>query len=379
MRTFLLTCLALDAILWIVLAVMPWRRGRARLLKGSLVYHVLSAGAIVMIVPFYWMLATSLKDFSSASHTPPTWLPLAIKYYAPSPTDPGKEIQVGLIRGGEKPWQEIRQMSEVVVAPVDQLNISRLHFKVAGSSLRRVRRPQWENYVDAWMGPAKADPANPITFSRYFVVSIVTAVVTTIGTLFTSMLAAYAFAKMRFVGKGAFFFIVLATMMVPGQVLLIPNFIILAALPDYTFGMQWLDNYPALIAPWLASVFSIFLLRQFFVNVPDELWDAAQIDGASRWRYLWQVILPLSKPVLISAGIFIFLGQWNSLLWPLIVTTSPDMRTLMVGLQTFNEELRQEYHLLMAASTIAIAPVVLMFFVLQRFFVQGIARAGIRS
>ena len=167
-------------------------------------------------------------------------------------------------------------------------------------------------------------------------------------------------------------------MMVPGQVLLIPNFLILAQLPEWTFGMRWLDGYPALIAPWLASVFSIFLLRQFFLNVPDELWDAAQIDGAGRFAYLWRVMVPLSRPALVTAGIFIFLGQWNSLLWPLICTTSPHMRTLMVGLQTLNEEMRGDSHLLMAASTNAIMPVVILFFFLQRFFVAGIARAGIQ-
>lgn len=221
------------------------------------------------------------------------------------------------------------------------------------------------NFIDAWNAP-------DVTFGRYFFVSIVTAVASTAGTLATSALAAYAFAKMRFIGKGLFFYLVLAMMMVPGQALLIPNYIIL----DTLF---WINTYQALIVPWLASVFCIFLMRQFFMTIPDDLWDAAQIDGSGRFRYLIMVVLPLSRPVLITSGIFTFLASWNSLLWPLIVTNTPKMRTLMVGLQTFTQEAGSKYNLLMAASTFAIVPVIMLFFFLQRFFIQGIARTGLKD
>jgi multiple sugar transport system permease protein len=226
---------------------------------------------------------------------------------------------------------------------------------------------QWRvrNFVDAWNAP-------DVTFGRYFFVSIVTAVASTAGTLATSALAAYAFAKMRFIGKGLFFYLVLAMMMVPGQALLIPNYIILDTL-------RWINTYQALIVPWLASVFCIFLMRQFFMTIPDDLWDAAQIDGSGRFRYLVTVVLPLSRPVLITSGIFTFLASWNSLLWPLIVTNTPNMRTLMVGLQTFTEEAGSKFHLLMSASTFAIVPVIILFFFLQRFFIQGIARTGLKD
>lgn len=392
------------AALWLAVLGRSLRRGHLRPVGRCLVYHALVLGAAFMILPFYWMVSTSFQDFQSANQTPPTWLPLGTQYFAPAPpeasappappeggADPADservkrppanargEIEVGLLSDAGLPWKQIRTRQEVKVAPVDQLNDEAAAYVVSGAQLRRVRRPHWENYVEAWNAPAKGNPENPVTFTRYFYVSILTSVLTTVGTLFTSILAAYAFAKMRFRGRNAFFLIVLATMMVPSQVLIIPDFLILARLPDYTFGMRWLDNYPALIVPWLASVFSIFLLRQFFINIPDDLWDAAQIDGAGRFRYLWQVMVPLSKPALITAGIFIFLGEWNSLLWPLIVTTSPEMRTLMVGLQNFNEEMRGNFHLLMAASTIAIMPVVALFFFLQRFFVEGIARTGMQ-
>ncbi|MBI5154347.1 carbohydrate ABC transporter permease, partial [Candidatus Poribacteria bacterium] len=233
-----------------------------------------------------------------------------------------------------------------------------------------IHRVEARNYIKAWFRPEEAT-RGAVNFGQYFWVSVFTGVVSTIGTLITSAFAAFAFAKMNFWGKGAFFYIVLLTMMVPGQVLLIPDFLILGAL-------GWLDTYLALIVPFLASVFTIFLMRQFFMTIPDDLWDAAQIDGAGRFRFLWQVVAPLSKPVFITAGIFVFLGTWNSLLWPLIVTSRPEMRTLMVGLQAFNEEAGSEFELLMAASSMAIVPVVILFFLLQRFFIQGIARTGLK-
>jgi multiple sugar transport system permease protein len=223
---------------------------------------------------------------------------------------------------------------------------------------------RWSNYVEAWQKPE-------VGFARYYWVTISTSVAITIGTLVTGVLAAFAFACMRFLGQGLFFYLVLATLMVPGQVLIIPNYIILKEL-------NWLNTYSALIVPWMASVFSIFLMRQHFKTIPSDLWDAAQIDGAGRLRFLIHVVLPLSKPVMISSSIFNFVTQWNSLLWPLVVTSRPEMRTLMVGLQVFSDSAGGEFHLLMAASTFSIAPLVIMFFFLQRFFIEGIARSGMK-
>ena len=224
----------------------------------------------------------------------------------------------------------------------------------------------WRNYIDAWVKPS------PVSFTGYYMVSIWTTVATTTGCLLTSILAAYPFARMNFYGKHLFFYLIIATMMVPGQVLLIPSYIILN-------WLSWLDTWQALVVPWLASVFSIFLMRQFFMTIPNDLWDASQIDGAGRWRFLWLVMVPLSKPILITSGIFSFFGTWNSLLWPLVVTSKPEMRTLMVGLSIFTSEAGSDFNLLMAASTFCILPVVLVFFFLQRFFIEGIARSGLKS
>lgn len=208
-------------------------------------------------------------------------------------------------------------------------------------------------------------------WGRYFFVSFFTASVQVAVGLFLAALAAFALARIPFPGKEAVFVLVLATMMVPGEVLLIPNYVLLARL-------GWLDTFYALIVPWLASVFGIFLLRQFYLSLPQDLFDAARIDGAGYLTQLFRIALPLSVPGLVSYGIFTFLGAYNALLWPLIVTQSPEMRTVQLGLLAFVSEAGSDYGALMAASAFVIAPVVLGYFVAQRQFIQGIARTGLK-
>lgn len=220
----------------------------------------------------------------------------------------------------------------------------------------------WENYVDAW---------NHAPFGRYFVNSIIISASETAGVLVTSALAGYAFARMRFVGREVLFTLFLGTLMVPGEVQLVPNYITIVRL-------GWLNSYSALIVPWLASVFGIFLMRQFFAGIPQELQDAATVDGASHWTFLWRVVVPLSTPAFITVALLTFLGSWNALTWPLIVTTTPEMRPIMVGLLSFSGEWGTQPRLLMAAATFSVLPVLVLFFVLQRYFIQGIARAGLK-
>jgi multiple sugar transport system permease protein len=223
-------------------------------------------------------------------------------------------------------------------------------------------RLAWGNYIDAW---------NHAPFGRYFVNSTIIAVSETLGVLVTSTLAGYAFARMRFVGREALFTLFLGTLMVPGEVQLVPNYITIVRL-------GWLNTYYALIIPWLASVFGIFLMRQFFATIPQELQDAATMDGASHWTFLWRVVVPLSTPAFITVSLLTFLGSWNALTWPLIVTTTPEMRPIMVGLLSFSDEWGTQPRLLMAAATFSMLPVLALFFVLQRYFIQGIARAGMK-
>jgi len=221
---------------------------------------------------------------------------------------------------------------------------------------------RWENYVKAW---------NAAPFGRYFFNSFFIAITTTIGEVFTTILAAYAFAKMRFFGKNVLFAALLGTLMIPGEMLLLPNYVTIARL-------GWLDHYEALIVPWLVSVFGIFLLRQFFRSIPDELQDAARIDGCSRLRFLFQIVVPLSRPAVFTVALFKFLGSWNAFLWVLIMTNKATMRTVPVGLQVFSSEIGTAYEQLMAASVLAIIPVLILFFFTQKQFIQGIARTGIK-
>ncbi len=222
----------------------------------------------------------------------------------------------------------------------------------------------FSNYVDAW---------NQVEFfPRYFANTLFMSLATVVGVLITSTLAAYAFARMEFPGRDTLFIVLLATMMVPFEVTLVPNFIIIR-------NLQWSDHYEALIIPWVASAFSIFLLRQFFRSIPQELYDAAVIDGCTQLRFLISIVLPLSRPALITSGLFTFLSSWNSLMWPLLVTNRPEMRPIQVAMATFIGDAGTQIQLLLAAVTISVIPVIIIYLILQRWFIEGIATVGIRG
>jgi multiple sugar transport system permease protein len=230
-----------------------------------------------------------------------------------------------------------------------------------------------ENYAEAW---SKAP------WGRYFVNTVFVSVAVTVLELITACLAAYAFARMKFRGKNVLFTVFLATLMIPGEATLIPKYVLMSPSRVACAGLPclgWFDTYQVQIVPFIASAFSIFLMRQFFLSIPNELSDAARIDGAGHLRFLWSIVIPLSVPALITAGLITFLGSWNAFQWPLIVTSKPDFRPVQVGLSAFRQEAGSSYHLLMAASTFVVAPIVLLFLVAQRYLVQGIARTGIRG
>lgn len=220
-----------------------------------------------------------------------------------------------------------------------------------------------ENFSRAW---------NYVPFGRFYVNSIFIAVTVTVCQVFTAALAGYVFARVRFPGRDAIFYMYVATLIVPTQVTMLPLFLIMNEL-------KWIDTYQAMIVPFLASAFIAFFLRQFFSTIPLELEDAAKIDGCGRSRFIWQVLLPLSRPALASIGLFTFLGQWNNYIWPLIITNTTKMRTLPIGLRYFVEESGAQYNLMMAAAMITVAPVVALFFVAQRQFIESIARTGLKS
>jgi ABC-type glycerol-3-phosphate transport system permease component len=267
-------------------------------------YGILFVGAIICLVPFVWMISTSLKSLGEALGT--TFFP------------------------------------------------SELHF---------------ENYIEAWK---RAD------FTEYFVNSILITFITLAGELAVCILAAYAFARMQFPGRDLIFGILLSTLMIPAMVFIIPNFLTVTWLGRIG-PIPWINNWPALTIPFMGSIFSIFLLRQFFAQIPDELFDSAQIDGAGHLRFLWKVVLPLSKAPLMVIIVLSFIGTWNSLAWPMLVTNTPDWRPISVGLMTFVDDAGQMIHLTMAGAFITIIPILIIYFFTQRQFTESIARSGLKG
>jgi multiple sugar transport system permease protein len=201
--------------------------------------------------------------------------------------------------------------------------------------------------------------------------SVVYAVVSVVVILLTAAMAGYAFAKKRFPGRDVIFWSFLATMMVPAQATLIPLFVLIAQ-------MDGVNTYWGLIVPTLANSQAVFLMRQFIKGLPDELFDAARIDGAGEWTVFWRIVLPLTKPVLATLGIFVFLWHWNDFLWPLVIAQSDGMRTLTVGLASLNSE-NVSNATIMAAAAISVIPCLLIFAILQRYIVNSVAMSGIKG
>ncbi len=225
------------------------------------------------------------------------------------------------------------------------------------------------NYANAWKEAA---------FSEYFVNSVVITIITLAGELTFSVLAAYAFARIKFPGREAIFGLLLSTIMIPAMVNIIPNFLTVTWLGRIG-PIKWINNWPALTVPFMGSIFSIFLLRQFFAQIPDELFDAARIDGAGHLRFLAKVVLPLSKAPVMVIVVLSFIGSWNALAWPMLVTNSPEWRPIAVGLYNFVEEAGQSLHLMMAGATITIIPILVLYFITQKQFTESIARSGLKG
>jgi len=204
---------------------------------------------------------------------------------------------------------------------------------------------------------------------RFFANSLIVAGAITLGQLLTSSLSAYAFARLRFPGRSLLFALYLATLIIPFQVTLIPNFILI-----HYFG--WHNTYQGLIAPFVSSVFGTFLLRQFFLSIPIDLEEAALLDGAGHWVIYSRIILPLARPAIAALLIFAFLGSWNGFLWPLVVVDSEAMKTLPLGIIEFQGQYTVQWNLLMAGAALSVLPVLLVYLVAQRYIVEGIALTG---
>lgn len=236
--------------------------------------------------------------------------------------------------------------------------------EISQGGFKLPREPVWSNYAQAF---------TRMNYLRSFGNSLIYAGGAATLQCLTGTLAAYAFARLVFPGRGILFMLALATLMIPGTVTLTANFVILN-------DLGWLNTFLALIIPQGASGFSIFLLRQFFRTIPAELEDAARLDGAGSLRFLWHIALPLSRPALVTVFIFVFIGTYNDFLWPLIMTSSRDMRVIQISLQTFTDELGAGFVQgpLMAAAVITMIPTIILFIFLQKAFIRGITRSGLK-
>ncbi|MFQ6617999.1 MAG: carbohydrate ABC transporter permease [Fidelibacterota bacterium] len=221
----------------------------------------------------------------------------------------------------------------------------------------------WRNYLEAM---------TILPFKRFFLNSVIISAGAVLGQLLFCSLAAYAFARLRFRWRDKIFALYLSTMMIPGIITLIPAFLIINA-----FG--WMNTYWALITPMVTSVWGIFLLRQFFMTLPRELEDAAKIDGASEFTIYWRIVLPLSKPALATLAIFSFMGSWKDFLWPLIVTNKMEMRPVEVGIAMFHSIYSTNWPYQMAAAVVVMIPIVIVFFMAQRYFIKGITLTGLKG
>jgi ABC-type glycerol-3-phosphate transport system permease component len=245
-------------------------------------------------------------------------------------------------------------------------------FMTRGETLRRAFLPgdiQWGNYAKAW---SEED------FGSYFENSLIIAALQVGGTLLFSLMAAYPLARMKFRGREVVFMIILATLMVPETVTMVPNFLTVSWL-HHNSPFGWINNWPALTIPFMASAFTIFLLRQFMRGIPEELWDAAQIDGAGHLRFLFQIVLPMCRAPLLTVGMLTFISSWNALGWPLLVTNTPAWRPISVALLKFVSEAGAEVHLQMAGAVIATIPVLLLYALIQKEFTEGISMSGLKG
>jgi len=278
-------------------------RARKELTRKAITYILLTLGGITMILPFLWMISTSLKEPQAIYTFPPKWIPDPMIFTA---------------------------------------------------------------YLKVW---------KVVPFARFYFNSIFVAVFVTTGQVMTSAFAAYAFARLVFPGRDKLFFAYLATLMIPVSVILVPQYILMVY-------FRWIDTYKALILPMMFTAYGTFLLRQFFMTIPRDLEDAARIDGCSLFGIFWRIIFPLSKPVLATLTTFTFLGNWQSFIWPLIVTESIEKKTLPVGLAYFQEVYQYtqpDWGLLMAGSLLVMLPMIIVFVFNQRFFVEGIKLTGIKG
>ena len=233
------------------------------------------------------------------------------------------------------------------------------------------KKLMFENYVEVW---------NSNNFQQYTFNSLIISSVIVLGVLCTSIPAAYAFAKIEFPFRDIIFYFLLLSLMIPEIISLLPHLLIIRGnIFPLPFGPSWMNTLQGLTVPFFGNVFIIFLLRQYFKKIPNELWDAAKMDGASHFYFLRKIVIPMSKPIVVTVSLFAFILAWNSFAWPLLILTRDDWFPVTVSIYSFIREVGANYNLLMAACLISIFPIIVLYFFTQRLFLESISNFGLKQ
>jgi ABC-type glycerol-3-phosphate transport system permease component len=314
----------------------------------------LIAGAVPILLPFFWMLSTSLKTRELVGEM--TWIPERERAYL---IRDGKRQEVVVLLTGKDGRIKIRR-PDGTTGSVERSELI----------TERIIEPQWSNYTRI-LRP-KQDGSDD-DFPRFLLNTLLIVAMTVIGQVLTSSLVGWGFARMRFAGMNTLFMIMLATMMIPGQISMIPTFMIFK-------WLGWIDTFLPLIVPaWFGSAFFAFLYRQFFLGIPLEMDEAAKVDGCNPLRIFWEILLPMSKPVTVTVAVYTTLGAWNDFLGPLIYINSDHKRTLSLALAKFQSAYYADVPMLMAAATLMLIPVLILYFLSQKALIQGMVVSGVKG
>jgi alpha-1,4-digalacturonate transport system permease protein len=339
-------------------------RGINRLhLSDILMYAYLTIGTIVMFGPVLWGAISSFKTPAELERFPPSFLPFANKTIEVEGFDRSLPLYtVTMEDGSEKEFPQVRRIG-IEAQFIDPAHPSEL-IKVHVNQTEPVKTLslQWKNYTL---------PLERFKFLTFFKNSAFVTIIATLITLFINSLAAFALSKYEFKGRNFIFILTISTLMIPATVTLVPNFLIITLL-------GWTNSLWGVILPTVASPTAVFLLRQYMLTLPDELLEAARLDGASEWRIYWQIVMPLSVPALAVLAIFSVNWRWNDFLWPLIVLTRNEMFTIPLALHLFQSDYAIEWQYLLAMSVLALLPITIIFFFLQRHITTGIASTGVK-
>ena len=332
-----------------------------------LTYLYLSVGTILMFGPVLWLVASSFKTQAGLVKYPPPLLPyqqvqVAVEGY----DEPLPLFMVTMDDGGLRELAQVRRVGiEAQMIDPEDPSADKIKVNIRQREPVEEVRLAWENYLDPLVELENFD------FFTYLKNSVIVTTAATAITLIINSMAAFALSKYQFRGRDAIFVLFISTLMIPITVILVPVFLVITSI-------GWKNNLWGVIIPGAATPTGIFLLRQYMLTIPDELLDAARIDGASEWHIYWRIILPLARPALAVLAIFSVMWRWNDFLWPLIVLSQNDYFTLQVGLNAFQGELQIQWHYVLAMTVVTLLPITLVFAFLQRFITTGIATTGMK-